>query len=136
MANPEKHKKDELRHWLEGEEELAVPVSSRGSHVVGAYIKASKSTAPKVRPALTSQPQAKPEVALLREPAPPARPADRPSQAASPDHFRKLDRLPKLRAPVQGKAPAPAPATPRAPIINVARRPARTGAGRGSRTRP
>ncbi len=47
--------------------------------------------------------QGRPDLALMREAAPPVRPRSKPSQAASPEHLRKSERLPQLRAPFQYK---------------------------------
>jgi hypothetical protein len=50
MANQEKHPKNPVVEWLEGEKGT-VPASSRISHLVNAYIKRSKSAVKKYRPA-------------------------------------------------------------------------------------
>ncbi len=103
MANLEKHKKNFAQEWLDPEEST-VPAQSRSSHVLGAYIKIPKAAARKrgrVAPALQGAP--KPDVALVREPAPPARTDVKHTQPSSPDHLRKLDRLAKLRAPYSPK---------------------------------
>jgi hypothetical protein len=97
MANLEKHKKNSAQEWLEGEEST-VPARSRGSHVVGAYIKMSKTTARKARRAPLNGHAQKVEPALVREPAPPKIEAKH-SQASSPEHLRRLQRLPNLRQP-------------------------------------
>jgi hypothetical protein len=99
MANLEKHKKDPLQDWLE-EDESTVPGHSRGSHVVGAYIKIPKPQTRKSRrlaPSGTAAPKI--EAALVRDPAPPPKLEEKHSQANSPEHLKKLQRLPKLRAP-------------------------------------
>lgn len=98
MANLEKHPKNPLREWLD-EEEGTVPAQSRSSHVVGAYIKIPKPQARKMRRPAANGVTQKVEPALVREPASPSKPEEKPSQASSPDHLRKLRRLPKLRSP-------------------------------------
>jgi len=97
MANLEKHKKSTLQEWMEAEEG-ALPAQSRSSHVLGAYIKIPKAASPRARRAVTAQPAPKVEPALAREPAPPAK-NGKHTQASSPEHLRKLNRTPKLRAP-------------------------------------
>jgi hypothetical protein len=106
VANLEKHKKNPAQEWLEGEEST-VPVRSRGSHVVGAYIKSTKTVARKARRVPLNGHVEKLEPALVREPAPPPKIEVKHSQANSPEHQRKLQRLPKLRQPYsrnRGKA--------------------------------
>lgn len=106
MANPEKHRKNPVREWFEGEEGT-VPANPRSSHVVGSYIKGSKPLAKKPRLVTAaraqSQTPSKPEPALLREPGRPAKAIAKPSQTASWEHQKKLERLPNLRAPYQYK---------------------------------
>ena len=104
MANPEKHKKKPALEWLEAEEST-IPTKSRSSHLLGAYIKIPKPVSKKFRPNLSNKNQTpvKPDVSLAREPGPPPKRSSRPSQAASREHQRKLERLPKLRAPYQYK---------------------------------
>jgi hypothetical protein len=98
MANLEKHKKNAAQEWLDGEEST-VPVRSRGSHVVGAYIKMSKTVARKARRAPLNGHTEKVDPALVREPAPPPKIEAKHSQANSPDHQRRVQRLPNLRQP-------------------------------------
>ncbi len=105
MANLEKHRKNPAQEWLEGEDST-VPAQTRSSHVLGAYIKIPKPGSRKTRrprPAGAPNPV---EPALVREPAPPVKVGDKPSQSSSPDHLRKQQRLGKLRAPFAAK-PAP-----------------------------
>ncbi len=94
MANSEKHKHNLVEEYLVGEEETA-PAQSRGARVTGG---------PAVKPARRRFrapviPLPAPEPALVREPAPPPRLEEKHSQASSPNHLRKQQRLPKLRAP-------------------------------------
>jgi hypothetical protein len=109
MANLEKHKKNNLQEWLEAEEST-VPAQSRSSHVLGAYIKIPKAVSRKRRSKAPAGATAKTEPALMREPAPPAKLEDKHSQSSSPEHLRKLQRLPKLRAPFSPDAGKPSPA--------------------------
>ena len=103
MANSEKHKKSLTGEWLEAEDNL-VPTHSRSSHVLGSYIKIEKPAARKFRQPLPEQKPAKTETALVRDPAPPLKLPSNNSQSASWEHQRKLERLPKLRAPYQYKS--------------------------------
>jgi hypothetical protein len=106
MANPEKHGKNPVREWFEGEEGT-VPANPRSSHLVGSYIKGSKPLRKKSRPLMAaraqSQTPSKPDPALLREPSPPPKAIAKQSQTASWEHQKKLERLPNLRAPYQYK---------------------------------
>jgi hypothetical protein len=87
MANSEKYKKNLVSAFL-GDDDA-------GECAQG---KAAKAVPRRVRlPVATGQAQ-KPDPALAREPALP-KIEDRTSQAHSPEHLRKLQRLPKLRAP-------------------------------------
>jgi hypothetical protein len=97
MANLEKHKKNPLRDWID-EDEGTVPAQSRSPHVVGAYIKIAKPETRKARRPAANGVTQKVEPALMREPSPPPKVEDKHSQASSPEHLRKLQRLPKLRA--------------------------------------
>jgi hypothetical protein len=101
MANQEKHLKNPVVEWLEGEEGT-VPASSRSSHVVNGYIKKSKSAAKKYRPAAVAAP-AKADAPQLRDPGPQPKAEAKSSQAASWDHLRRVDRLTQLRAPYSYK---------------------------------
>lgn len=103
MANPEKHKKNPLLEWL-GDEETELGAQARSSRVVGGAGKTQKAVAKKSAVAAAPAP-AKPDPALMREPAPPAKLNERPSQASAPEHLRKLRRLPRLRAPVTYPTP-------------------------------
>ena len=98
MANQGKHKKSPVMECMEGEDGN-VPTKSRGSHVVDTYIKKTKPALKRARkPAAAAVPQ-KPEPALMREAAVPLKPDSKPSQAASWEHQRRVERLSQLRAP-------------------------------------
>ncbi len=101
MANLEKHKKNIVLEWLEGEEG-APPAQSGGSHSPAG---SSKAPAKARRVMLASAQGIKADPALAREPAPAARLAEKPSQASSPEHLGKKQRLPKLRAPFSPHPP-------------------------------
>ncbi len=103
MANLEKHKKNLSLEWMDPEEST-LPARSRGSHVLGAHAKTPKTVSRAVRRAAP----AKPEPALAREPAPP-KVEEKHSPATSPEHWRKLQRLPKLRAPFSQRSAKPTP---------------------------
>jgi hypothetical protein len=107
MANLEKHKKNLSQEWTEAEEST-MPAQSRSSHVLGAYIQIPKAVPRKGRRAFPAALAAKPDPALAREPAPRAKAEEKPSQASSPGHLRKLNRLPKLRAPFSPNPARPA----------------------------
>ncbi len=109
MANLQKHRKNLLQEWMEAEEGT-VPAQARSSHVLGAYIKIPKAVAKKSRRVAVMGPSKKTDPALAREPAPPARAEERHSQASSPEHLRKLNRLPKLRAPYSSSPTRTSPA--------------------------
>ncbi len=114
MANLEKHKKNPLLEYLDGEEST-VPAQPRSSHVLGAYIKIPKaSVSGKIRPPVAGEPERKVEPALVRDPAPPAKLEEKRSQANSWEHLRKTDRLANLRAPVTRPSAKPAPASRKA----------------------
>ncbi len=105
MANLEKHKKNIMQEWIEGEEST-VPAQTRSAHVLGAYIKIPKAAVSRrSRPQKPNGVAARVEPALVREAAPPPKVEDKPTQASSPEHLRKQQRLSKLRAPF---APKPA----------------------------
>ena len=107
MANLEKHKRSLVQEWLEsGESELSA--QPRSPRVLGSHLKTWKPAARKVRSLPPSLPL-KLEPALAREPGPPPKADEKHSQASSPEHLRKLQRLPKLRAPVTYKAAHPSP---------------------------
>lgn len=108
MANLEKHKKNLSLEWMEADES-ALPARSRGSHVLEAYIKIPKAASRGVRRATPANRAAKPEPALAREPAPPAKAEEKHSPASSPEHWRKLQRRPKLRAPFSRRSAKPNP---------------------------
>ena len=114
MANLEKHKRNLILDWID-EEEGTVTAQARSRRVVGA---SAKGLAAKRLPPGPVQPPPRPDPALAREPAPAPRLDAKPSQANSPDHLRKLQRLPKLRAPMTYKSANPAP---RAPALKTAR---------------
>ncbi|MGD0201220.1 MAG: hypothetical protein ABSD27_10775 [Bryobacteraceae bacterium] len=103
MANLEKYKRNLVSDWLEGEER-AVPPPARSAPKV-------KAVPRKFRTPPANGQTAKPDPALMREPAPPSRLDEKHSQASSPEHLRKLQRLSKLRAPYQPKGARPRPGT-------------------------
>lgn len=106
MAKAEKHKKDPLVEWL-AEEEPELGACARSRRIVGGG--KSQKIASK-RPLPIAAAPAKPDPALLlREPAPPPKLDERHSPASSPEHLRKLQRLPRLRAPVTYPATGPRP---------------------------
>lgn len=84
--NPGKHKKDYIQEWLEGEEQNPAPTRSRSAHLLASYVKLGRPGGRKFRPNLPEQPPAKPDPALLREPAPPCKPNEKHSQTASWEH--------------------------------------------------
>lgn len=98
MANQGKHSRNPVLEWMEGEEGTT-PTKSRGSHVVDRYVKKAKPTLKKARKPAAAAAAPKPEPALIREAAPPAKADAKASQAASWEHQRKLERLSQLRAP-------------------------------------
>jgi hypothetical protein len=102
MANLEKHKHNLVNQWLDDEEGTA-PAQQRRAQLTGSSAKVTKAAPRKFRPPVLNGHTAKPDPALAREPAPPAKPLDKHSQASSPEHLRKLQRLPKLRAPYSPK---------------------------------
>lgn len=98
MAKAEKHKKNPLIEWL-AEEESELGAQARSARVVGGGGKAQKVASRK--PQGNAPAPQKPDPALLlREPAPAPKREERHSPASSPEHLRKLQRLPRLRAPV------------------------------------
>ena len=98
MANLEKHKRNLVNEFL-GDDQAGEPVQLRSVHLTGAQGKAAKAVPRRSRlPIPAGQPK-KPEPALTREAALPPKPEGRASQASSPGHLRKLQRLSKLRAP-------------------------------------
>lgn len=104
MANLEKHKKNFMQEWTEGEDST-VPAQTRSAHVLGAYIKIPKLVPRKGRREKPNGAATRVEPALMREAAPPPKVEEKPTQASSPEHLRKQQRLSKLRAPF---APNPA----------------------------
>jgi hypothetical protein len=96
MANLDKHKHNLVHDWLEGEEGTA-PAQPRSAHLTGGAAVTPARRRP--RPAAVNGQAAKPDVALVREPAPPAKSGEKHSPANSPEHLRKQQRLAKLRAP-------------------------------------
>jgi len=97
MANPEKHKRNLVSEFL-GDDEAGEPVQLRSVHLTGAQAKAAKAVPRRSRPLVAAAAAGKADPALAREPAP-VKLEDKTSQAHSPEHLRKLQRLPKLRAP-------------------------------------
>lgn len=107
MANSEKHKKNPILEWL-GDEETEFGAQARSPRLVGGAGKLAKAVARKPPiPADAAPPR--PDPALMREPAPPPKLNEHRSQASSPEHLRKLRRLPRLRAPMTYKPANPRP---------------------------
>jgi hypothetical protein len=94
MANLEKHSRNVLVDWLQGEE-TGSPAQPRSRRIVGS---SSKPATKKFRPVLKAVPEPKPDPALAREPVLPHKVAALPQHSA-PEHLRRLEKLPKLRAP-------------------------------------
>ena len=102
MANQGKHRKNPVMEWLD-EDANTVPTKSRGSHVVDSYIKKGKAILKKFRTPVTVASSQKGDALSLRDPAPP-KPEIKPSQAASWEHQKRVERLSQLRAPYQYKS--------------------------------
>jgi len=102
MASPEKHKRDLMDEWQEGDEGDA-PAQSGSVHAVAG---GGKAVPRRLRLPVQNRPEEKPDPALIREPAPPKL-DEKHSQASAPDHLRRLQRLPKLRAPYAPKSNRP-----------------------------
>ncbi len=133
MANAQKHRKNLIQEWLVADEEV-LPARARGYDVQEPGVKIRKPVLRgRFRQASPVQPSARPEPALVREPAPPVRLADKQSQPSSRDHLLKLERLPQLRAPSY-RSRKPAPTGIRRPTSAAARASARR-AGGGRRAR-
>jgi hypothetical protein len=107
MANPEKHKRNLVYEFLGGDEAVEA-AQSRSIHVIGG--KALKAVPRRFRPPVQNGQAKKPDPALAREPAP-AKIEEKHSQASAPEHLRRLQRLPNLRAPSYPKSGRPAPGT-------------------------
>jgi hypothetical protein len=103
MANVEKHKRDLIDEWQEGEGEAA-PAQSGKLHVVAS---GGKAVPRRLKLPVQDRPGVKPDPALIREAAPPPKPDEKHSQASAPDHLRRLQRIPKLRAPYAPKSNRP-----------------------------
>jgi len=103
MANQGKHRKNPVLEWLE-EEDGTVPTSSRSAHLVDAYIKRTKPVVRKFRAVAPPPPPPAPDPLQLREPGPPPKIEVKHTPSGAPEHLRKLDRLPRLRAPYQYKS--------------------------------
>ena len=101
MANQGKHRKNPVMEWL-AEDESTVPTKSRGSHVVDSYINKGKAILRKFRAPATGAASQKADTLSLRDPAP-TKPDPKPSQAASWEHQKRVERLSQLRAPYQYK---------------------------------
>ncbi len=97
MANLEKYKKNLVSEFL-GNDDAGEPVQLRSVHLTGAQGKAAKAVPRRSRLPVATVGAQRPDPALAREPAP-LKVEDKTSQAHSPEHLRKLQRLPKLRAP-------------------------------------
>jgi hypothetical protein len=96
VANPEKHKQDLIEEWLEGDAGDTPPQS--GIHPAPVS-RAAKSVPRRSRRPAAPESPARPDPALVREPAPAAKAVAKQSPASSPDHLRRVERIPKLRAP-------------------------------------
>jgi hypothetical protein len=134
--NPGKHTKNWVQEWLEETEDdsTIVPTHSRGSHVLGAYVKINK---PAVGKARRYQPPAPPKAdgEMMREPGGPPKVKEQHSQTASWDHLRKLDRLPQLRAPLPARrSPSPPKPAPKMAATPAASRRNRRPPGPSKRT--
>ncbi len=127
MANLEKHKKNLFREWLDEEE--TVTAQGRSSRLLGPSGKIPKVAGKRASSLPMPAPQ-KPDPALVREAAPPARLNEKHSQASSPEHLRKLQRLPKLRAPITYPVPQ------KAAVVSPAPKAAVRPSGNPPRTRP
>jgi len=133
MAKLEKHKRSLIQEWL-GSEEETVPAHARGIDTQETRVKIRKPrVAGKLRLARSSPPAPRLEPALVREPAPPSKTAERNSQASSREHLLKLERLPQLRA-AYPRSRRPAGGVIRRPGVRAFRTAARR-AGAGRRTR-
>lgn len=97
MANLEKHKRNLVYEFL-GDDETVEGAQSRGIHVIGAHGKAVKAVVRRLRPPIRNGQAKKPDAALAREAAP-VKTEEKQSQASAPEHLRRLQRLPNLRAP-------------------------------------
>ncbi len=97
MAKAEKHKKNPLVEWM-AEEESDLGAHARSPRIVGGG-KTQKVGSRKAAVTTLANEKADPAL-LLREPGPLPRLEERHSPAGSPEHLRKLQRLPRLRAPV------------------------------------
>jgi hypothetical protein len=97
MANSEKYKKNLVSEFLV-DDDAGEPAQLRSVHLTGAQGKAAKAVPRRSRLPVAAARAPKPDPALAREAAP-LKLEDKTSQAHSPEHLRKLQRLPKLRAP-------------------------------------
>ena len=133
MAKLEKHKKNLIQEWMEAEES-SVPARPRGSDQAESREKIRKPpVAGKARLLRPSPPAAKPEPALIREPAAAPRTQEKHSQAASREHLLKLERLSQLRAPFSFRSRKPAPSPVRRPTAVASRAARRASGGRRAR---
>ena len=98
--NSEKHKKDLLQQWLQGEEALE-PTRQRNSHLLASYVKIPRASSGKSTgssfPAGSSQPVPLDNTAM-REPGRSGIPDQAQPQKASWDHLQKLKHLGRMRA--------------------------------------
>jgi hypothetical protein len=95
MANPEKHKRNLIHEFLGGDE-TEDAAHERSVHLIG---RAAKSVPRRFRLQVVNGQVKRPDVALAREPGPPPKVEEKHSQASSPEHLRRVQRLAKLRAP-------------------------------------
>jgi hypothetical protein len=107
MANREKRVKNPTEDWMETEES-SVSTHSRKSQIVGAHQKNAKVVSKKFLPRIPGSSPVRPDELLAREPSGPVQVRIKHSPATSPEHWQRLDRVPKLRSPLQQPKPAPA----------------------------
>ena len=106
MATLEKYKKNPVAEWLEGEDDN-LPSQSRNPHILGEYIKIRKPAVGGRARQVPPKEAPKVDLALAREAAP-LKVDERRSQAASPEHLRKQERLTQLRAAFARSTSGPA----------------------------
>jgi hypothetical protein len=107
MGSLEKHKRNLIEEWPEGEAGV-VPAQSGSAHGSGAQGRPVRLLPRRSPPPIQSAVAPKPDTALFREAAPPPKLDEKHSQLSSPEHLRRLERLPKLRAPYSPKSGRPA----------------------------
>ncbi len=90
--------KNRMQETMDEEGDLVA--HSRSSRVMRSYVKIGKPSSRKFRPKLPPAPSQPDKVEMMREPGPPPKAEQKPSQAASWDHLKKQERQSRLRAPV------------------------------------